>query len=133
MIRGPRCFAARMYNSSFSQYLGSRGSLAEYDALSICRQLLVVIPRSSLAHLLAASERLSALEESYFLGWVRRRGSRPCRISCVSCAEQGFFLHHLDMRWLFLRAFLPELGRHRHSSPYGSTICHHIRLSVRIH
>src|SRR6266699_6938788 len=86
ILTGPLCFAARTDNSSFSQYLGSRGSLAEYDTLSICRQLLTVIPRSSLAHLLAASERLSAFEDSYFLGWVSpERLQTLSNILCLLC------------------------------------------------
>src|SRR5947208_13108123 len=68
IFNGPWCFAARTYSSSFSQYLGSRGSLAEYETVSFFRQFLITTPRSSLAHLLAAVERLSTFEESYFLG-----------------------------------------------------------------
>src|SRR5207245_11144015 len=66
----PPCFVARTCNSSFSQYLGSRGSLAEYDKLTVLRQRLITTPRSSLAHLLAASDRVSTFRVSYFLGWV---------------------------------------------------------------
>src|SRR5437667_7925302 len=86
MYNGTSCFATRMYNSSFSQYLESRGSRAEYGMLSLWVQFLITIPRSSPAHLLAASERLSTLRFPYFLGWVSpERLQTLSNIRCLLC------------------------------------------------
>ena len=108
IFNGPWCFAARTYSSSFSQYLGSRGSLAEYETASIFRQFLLTTPRSPWHTFSRLRRDFPPLKTHTFWGECRRRGSRPCRISCVFCVERGFFCHHLDTRWLSLHASLPE-------------------------
>src|SRR5436309_13847237 len=123
MRSGPPCFATRMYNSSFSQYLESRGSLAEYDTVSLWVQVLITTPRSSLAHLLAASERLSTLRFPYFLGWVSpERLQTLSNILCLLCCVRILLLSSRHAMVIPV-CFCPRMG------PSGPTLTlwlHHL-------